>query len=186
MKKIGKGVVLAGVFSFFVLGLGIGQPEASSPEITLRFSGNLPVNHFITHSQEYYAKLVNEKTKGRVKIEVFPAGQLFSDKDLLRALPSGAVDIGEVFCPQWTGIIPLWIFWDLPLFFQDRAHWHRAAESQLGEMMKQEAIDKNSGIKVLYWMHYGWAGFASKMPLRTLEDFKGKRIRGLEKSYWKG
>jgi len=45
--------------------------------------------------------------------------------------------------------------------------------------MKQEAIDRNAGFKVLYWMHYGWAGFASKMPLKTLEDFKGKRVRGV-------
>ena len=179
MKKVGKGIIMLGVFAFFVLSLGIQQARAAGPEITLRFSGNLPVNHFITHSQQYYAKLVDEKTKGRVKIEVFPAGQLFTDKDLLRAIPSGAVDIGEVFCPQWTGIVPLWIFWDLPLYFKDRSHWHRAADSELGEMMKQEALDRNAGFKVLYWMHYGWAGFASKMPLKTLEDFKGKRVRGV-------
>jgi len=179
MKKIGKGIMMVGVISLFILSLGVSSAEAASPEITLRFAGNLPVNHFITHSQQLYAKLVHEKTKGKVKIEVFPAGQLFSDKDMLRALPAGAVDIGQVFCPQWTGIIPLWIFWDLPLYFRDRSHWHRAADSEVGEIMKQEALDKNAGFKVLYWMHYGWAGFASKMPLRTLEDFKGKRIRGV-------
>lgn len=179
MKKVGKGIVVLGIFSFLLLTLGVSHTEGANPEITLRFAGNLPINHFITHSQELYAKLVMEKTKGKVKIEVYPAGQLFSDKDMLRALPSGAVDIGEVFCPQWTGIIPLWIFWDLPLYFKDRSHWHRAADSELGELMKQEALDKNSGVKVLYWMHYGWAGFASRVPLKTLEDFKGKRIRGV-------
>jgi tripartite ATP-independent transporter DctP family solute receptor len=179
MMKVGKRIMMFWIFFFILLNLGIQRTEAASPEIILRFSGNLPVGHFITHSQELYAKLVNEKTKGRVKIEVYPAGQLFNDKDLLKALPSGAVDMGEVFCPQWTGIIPLWIFWDLPLYFRDRSHWHRAVDSEVGELMKQEPLDKNAGFKVLYWMHYGWACFASKMPLRTLEDFKGKRIRGV-------
>jgi tripartite ATP-independent transporter DctP family solute receptor len=178
MRRMGNGMIFFGIFFLFLFVPGIQNTTAASPEITLRFSGNLPVNHFITQSQEHYAKLVHEKTKGRVKIDVFPAGQLFSDKDLLRALPAGAVDMGEVFCPQWTGILPLWIFWDLPLYFKDRSHWHRAVDSELGEVMKQEAIEKNAGFQVLYWMHYGWAGFASKAPLKTLEDFKGKRIRG--------
>lgn len=178
MSRIGKRIVLLGAFSFFALGLGIGQPKAASPEIKLRLSTNMPVNHYFTHHLEHFAKLVMERTQGKVKIEVYPGGQLFSDKDLLKALPSGAIDIGQVFTPQWTGIVPLWIFWDLPLYYKDRSHWHRAVDSELGQIMKQEAIEKNVGFRVLYWMHYGWAGLASKMPLRTLEDFKGKRIRG--------
>jgi tripartite ATP-independent transporter DctP family solute receptor len=179
MKKVGKGIVLVGIFSFIILSFGLQHTEGANPEITLRFAGNLPINHFITHSQEFYAKLIMEKTKGKVKVEVYPAGQLLSDKDMLRALPSGAVDMGEVFCPQWTGIVPLWIFWDLPLYFKDRSHWYRVADTEVGEIMKQEPLDKNAGVKVLYWMHYGGTGFASKMPLKTLEDFKGKRIRGV-------
>src|SRR5512136_1112205 len=82
MKKVGKGIVMLGIFSFIMLSLGIQNAGAASPEITLRFAGNLPVNHHITRSQELYAKLVSEKTNGKVKIEVYPAGQLFSDKDL--------------------------------------------------------------------------------------------------------
>jgi tripartite ATP-independent transporter DctP family solute receptor len=179
MKKIGKGVILLAMFLLFIPGLGVQPIEAAEPEITLRYAGNLPINHFITRSQQFYAKRVMEKANGKVKIEVYPAGQLFTDKDMLRALPSGAVDMGEVFCPQWTGIVPLWIFWDLPLYFENRAHWYRVADTEVGEIMKQEPLDKNAGFKVLYWMHSGGTGFASKMPLKTLEDFKGKRIRGV-------
>lgn len=177
MKKVGKGIVMLGIFSFIFLSFGIQNAGAQSPEITLRFGGNLPVNHHITRSQELYAKLVSEKTKGKVKIEVYPAGQLFSDKDLLRALPAGAVDMGEVTCAQWTGIVPLWLFLDLALYFKDRPHWHRVIDSEAGEILKQE-FDNKSGVKILYWMDYGSSAVASKMPLRTLEDFKGKRIRG--------
>jgi len=171
-------MVLVGFFSFVVLSLGIPYTQAADPEITLRFAGNLPVNHFVTHSQEFYAKLIMERTKGKVKVDVFPAGQLFSDKDLLRALPAGAVDMGEVTAPQWTGIVPLWLFWDMPLYFKDRAHWSRVVDSEVGEIMKKELLDRKAGVKVLYWMHFGSSGFASKTPLKTLEDFKGKRIRG--------
>jgi tripartite ATP-independent transporter DctP family solute receptor len=175
MKKVAQGIVILGICSF-VLGIGILPAGAANPEITLRFAGNLPVTHHITRSQEVYAKLVAEKTKGRVKVEVYPAGQLLSDKDLLRALPAGAVDMGEVTCAQWTGIVPLWMFLDLTLYFKDRAHWHRVMDSEVGEMLRHE-FDGKSGVKLLYWMDFGSSANAMKMPIRTLEDFKGKRIR---------
>jgi tripartite ATP-independent transporter DctP family solute receptor len=156
---------------------GVRFSEAASDQIVLRFAGNLPVNHFVTRGQEFFAKQAEAKTKGRVKIEVYPAGQLFSDKDLVRALPNGAVDMAEATAQQWTGIEPLWLILDLPYFFKDRQQWHRVVDSEVGTILKDE-FEKKSGVKVLYWMDYGSSAFASKMPLRTLEDFKGKRIRG--------
>jgi len=179
MERFVKGLLYVGLIVLLIFGIGIQESKSVDPEITLRLSSNMPVNHYYIHGLQNFAKSVNEKTKGRVKIEVFPAGQLFSDKDLLRALPAGAVDMGQVFCPQWTGIIPLWIFWDIPLYFKDRSHRYRLVDTEIGEIMKREAIEKNAGFLVLFWMEYGWDGFASKMPLRTLEDFKGKRIRGV-------
>ncbi len=181
MRRIHPRIIIFVLFFIFfsIYTIGIENSGLRAEEITLRLSSNMPVNHYYVQGLKNFANSVNEKTKGKVKIEVFPAGQLFSDKDLLRALPAGAVDMGQVFCPQWTGIIPLWIFWDLPLYFTERAHRYRLVDSEIGEIMKREPIEKDAGFSVLFWMEYGWAGFASKMPLRTLEDFKGKRIRGV-------
>jgi tripartite ATP-independent transporter DctP family solute receptor len=177
MENFRKGIALVVVLCLTILGLGIRWGEAASPEITLRYAGNLPMDHFITRSQNLYAKLVMEKTNGKVKVEVYPTGQLFIDKDLVKALPAGAVDMAEVTCAQWTGIVPLWLYLDLALFFKDRDQWHKAIDSPIGDILKEE-FEKKSGVKVLYWMDFGSSAIASKMPLRKLEDFKGKRIRG--------
>jgi tripartite ATP-independent transporter DctP family solute receptor len=185
-RSIGNKSFLVLVMCFVVFSFsGIRSSEAASDQIVLRFAGNLPANHFVTRGQEFYAKQVEAKTKGKVKIEVYPAGQLFSDKDLVRALPNGAVDMAEATCPQWTGIEPLWLILDLPYFFKDRPHWHRVVDSQVGTILKEE-FEKKSGVKVLYWMDYGSSAFASKTPLKTLEDFKGKRIRGTGEPVLKG
>jgi tripartite ATP-independent transporter DctP family solute receptor len=178
MKRVSNGIPICAVFTLLILGLWVGHGQSAGPEITLRFAGNLPVNHFVTHNEGFYAKLVMEKTKGKVKVEHFPAGQLLSDKDLMRALPSGAVDMGEVTCAQWAGLEPLWVFLDLALYYKDRAHWHRVLDMEPGALLKQE-FEKKTGVKVLYWIDYGSVAFASKYPLRTLEDFKGRRIRSV-------
>ena len=178
--------LLALAICFVLISLvGIRSSGAAAGQIVLRFAGNLPADHFVTRGQEFYAKQIETKTKGKVRVEVYPSGQLFSDKDLVRALPMGAVDMAEATCAQWTGIQPLWLMFDLPLFFKDRPHWHRVVDSEVGTMLKDE-FDKKSGVKVLYWMDYGSSAFAAKMPLRTMEDFKGKRIRGVGEAILKG
>lgn len=169
-----KSVCFSLVFWFFfsVLGTGISH----SAEITLRYAGNLPIDHHVTRGQELLAKLVEQKTEGKVKIQVFPAGQLFSDKDMMKAVPAGAVDMAEVTLSQWTGIVPDLLVLDLPLFFSDRRHVWRTVDGKTGALLKQEL--EKAGVKLLYWMDYGMADFISKKPIKTLEDFKGKRIRG--------
>jgi tripartite ATP-independent transporter DctP family solute receptor len=185
-RTAGNKLFLVRVLCFILVSFsGIRYAEAAGDQLVLRFAGNLPANHFVTRGQEFYARQIEARTKGKVKVEVYPAGQLFSDKDLIRALPNGAVDMAEATCAQWTGIEPLWLMFDLPYFFKDRNHWHRVVDSEVGTILKEE-FEKKSGVKVLYWMDFGSSAFASKTPLRTMEDFKGKRIRGVGEAVLKG
>jgi len=156
--------------------MGFGSGVTQGAEITLRYAGNLPLEHHVTKGQELYAKLIMERTKGKVKVEVYPAGQLYTDKDMTRALPSGAVDMAEVTNDQWTGLVPGLMVLQLNLFYDDRPHWWRTMDGETGEILKKEL--EKVGVKLLYWMDYGAVELATKFPLRKLEDIKGKRMRG--------
>jgi C4-dicarboxylate-binding protein DctP len=100
--KIGRALNFWGFISLCVLGLGLAgilsraesAPPSTKAEFTLRCAGTMPLDHFMTKALDHYSQMVNEKTNGRMKIEVYPSNQLFSDKDLPKALPSGAVDMG--------------------------------------------------------------------------------------------
>jgi tripartite ATP-independent transporter DctP family solute receptor len=156
--------------------MGFGSGITQGAEITLRYAGNLPLEHHVTKGQELYANLIMEKTKGKVKVEVYPAGQLYSDKDMTRALPSGAVDMGTVTNDQWSGLVPSLMSLQLNLFYDDRPHWWRTMDGEAGEILKKEL--EKVGVKLLYWMDYGAVELATKFPLRKLENIKGKRMRG--------
>ena len=155
--------------------IGFTSGVATGTEITLRYPGNLPVGHHITKGQELFAKLIEEKTKGRVELRIYPAGQLFSDKDMMKAVPAGAVEMAEVTTAQWSGLVPGLILLDLPLFFKDRRHIWRTLDGEAGEILKKDL--EKIGVELLYWMDYGMMDIISRQPIRTLEDFKGKRIR---------
>jgi len=172
MKGLKK---VTGLACLLVL-LGFGGGWAWGAEITLHYAGNMPIGHHVTRGQEIFAKLVGERTKGQVKIIVYPAAQLFADKDLVKAVPSGAVDMAKATLSQWTGMIPALLILDLPLFFNDPNHVRRTVDGEAGEILKKEL--EKTGVKLLHWMDYGFMEMTSKKPIRTLEDFKGKRIRG--------
>lgn len=132
--KIRKNLMyLAGVFIFtlglwFLFSLPPAEAAPASPkqEFLFRLAGTMPLEHYMTKTLEHFAKLMDEKTKGQVKIEIYPANQLFSDKDLPKALPSGAVDMGQVNMAMWAGLVPLLVVEELPFFFKDRDQYYRA------------------------------------------------------------
>lgn len=174
MKRVVKllGFVLV---LYLVIGGFSGLSDCISAEITLRYAGDLPVGNHLTHGQEFFAQRVKELSKDRVQIQVFPAGQLFAAKDFAKALPTGAVDMVQSLVSLWSGLSPVNNITEMPLFFDDWPHAWRVYDSEVGNTMRK-GMEK-VGVKILFWMQDGRAGFATKFPLKTINDFKGKRIR---------
>jgi tripartite ATP-independent transporter DctP family solute receptor len=166
------GIVLA---VYLLVGGWYGCSDAVGAEVTLRYAGDLPVGNHLTRGQEFFAERVKEISKGLVEITVFPAGTLFTDKDSTKAVPSGAVDMAQTLVSRWSGIVPAANFTELPLFFDGWPHAWRVYDSEVGEVIRK-GMEK-AGVKVLFWMQDGKAALASKHPVKTLENFKGKRVR---------
>jgi len=181
--KIRKSIVFCGfaVLTLLTFSLNGVVPQAAAQgakaEFLFRCAGTMPLDHYMTKTLEYYAKLVGERSKGRVKIEIYPANQLFADKDLPKALPSGAVDMAQVNMAMWSGLIPSLVVEELPFYYKDRDHFFRAMISP-GVRTLLDKDFESKGAKVLFWMDYGYTGLIGKKPIKTVEDFKGKRIRG--------
>ncbi|RJR52526.1 MAG: TRAP transporter substrate-binding protein [Desulfobacteraceae bacterium] len=159
-----------------VLYVVTGIAVTSSAQTVLRFGGSFPIDHHCTRGQEYFAKLVTGKTD-KVKIEVYPASQLFNDKDLVRAVSTGAADMGILTPGVITGQVPIFLASDIPFLFSSRDHVHRWIDSEVGEIYREALKKKN--FHMIYWIDFSIFGIASTKPIKTLEDFKGRRIRGV-------
>jgi tripartite ATP-independent transporter DctP family solute receptor len=149
---------------------------AAEAQYILRYAGVLPVNHNVTQAQQLFARLASERTNGRLKIEVFPAGQLFTDKDIPKALTEGALDMGTSTLAIWTGLVPSALVSELTLIFHDRDHHIRFEDSGGGNILRREV--ENKGVKFINWL---WtvegSCFCTNKPIRKAEDFKALRIR---------
>ena len=125
-----------------------------------------------------FAKEIEEKTNGAVKAEVYPAGQLGGDGQLVESmvLDAGTVDIVITDASNFGTVVPDMNISGLPFLFSDfDAAWafmdgeiEAAAEAQLVDL----------GIRVLAHYDNGFRCVTnSKGPVETPDDMKGMLIR---------
>jgi TRAP-type C4-dicarboxylate transport system substrate-binding protein len=161
-----------------IVGLFFASSIFAAP-IVLRYAGNFPAKHYMTTMMEEWAKLVETRSNNRVKIEVYPAAQLYSDKDLDRALASGAVDLGQAQANVLAGIVPSTHILDFAMLWDDWDHYDRVYHNGGWKIMDDEAREHN--MKEVFIMPYGKTvgPMTGKKKVVTHEDMKGLKIRAM-------
>jgi len=152
---------------------------AQSP-ITMRFQSTWPAKDIFHEYALDYAKLVNDMSGGRLKIDVLPAGSVVKAFDLLDAVSKGTLDGGHGVIAYWYGKNSALALWGSgPAFGMDPnmlLAWH---EYGGGKALVQE-IYQSLGMDVTSFMYgpmptqpLGWF----KKPVTKPEDMKGLKYR---------
>ena len=96
-------------------------PAATAEEVVIKFSHvTRGKNHPKYLAAEEYAKRVNERMKGKVRIEVYPGGQLFNDTAVLIELIKGkAVQMAAPSLSKFESITKKFRIFDLPFLFDN-------------------------------------------------------------------
>ena len=146
------------------------------PPIVIKFSHVVATDTPKGKGAERFKQLAEERTGGRVKVELYPNSSLYKDKEELEALQLGAV---QMLAPSVSKFGPLgakeFEAFDLPFIFPDKAVLARVTEGPIGAALFRKLNDK--GIKGLAYWDNGFKVMTSNKPLRTPADFKGMKIR---------
>jgi tripartite ATP-independent transporter DctP family solute receptor len=153
-------------------------PKASAADaVVLRYATQMPKTHHLTVADYEFAKTVEEKTGGQVKVEVYPAGQLYKGVSLVNALMSGAIDMGITYGGALTGPVPIIDVFDIPFLFSDYQMIQQLWAGKVGALIKAAALQK--GIVMLSFGAYGdsFCIINSKRPIKIPQDLDGLKIR---------
>jgi tripartite ATP-independent transporter DctP family solute receptor len=153
----------------------------NKPSYTFRYAELNPAGHIMTKCGDYFAKLVSEKSNGRIKIQVFPAGQLGDEKTVYQTLQMGGViDIarGNTNSLGDFGAKKLTLF-GLPFIFRNRDHLWNVLNSEIGEEFLREPQEIGSGMVGLFYLDEGSRNFFTKkdIVINSVNDFKGLKLR---------
>lgn len=144
--------------------------------IVIKFSHVVAVETPKGSAAEYFKKLAEERTKGKVKVEVYPNSQLYKDKEELEALQLGAV---QMLAPSLAKFGPLgareFEVFDLPYIFDDYAELHKVTQGPIGQSLLKK-LDSKGILGLAYWDN-GFKVMSANKALRLPEDFKGQKMR---------
>jgi C4-dicarboxylate-binding protein DctP len=125
---------------------------------------------------EYFKKLAEERTNGRVKVQVYPNSQLYKDKEELEALQLGAV---QMLAPSLAKFGPLgtreFEVFDLPYLFESDEELHKITQGPIGQDLLKKLESK--GILGLAFWDNGFKQMSANKPLKKPADFKGLKMR---------
>ncbi len=144
--------------------------------IVIKFSHVVAVDTPKGKAAEYFKKLAEERTHGRVKVEVYPNSQLYKDKEEVEALQLGAV---QMLAPSLAKFGPLgareFEVFDLPFIFDDYNELHRITQGPIGASLLKKLESK--GILGLAYWDNGFKEMSANKPLHKPEDFRGLKMR---------
>ena len=127
-------------------------------------------------ADEEFAKLVNQYTKGTLKIDVFPGGQITGDEKVaIEQVQISAVAIGRVSTGALGSFNPQMNVFGLPYIFDSKEHMWAFLNGSYGQKMLSDL--SASRMIGLCWYDGGSRSFYAKTPLTKLEDLKGLKIR---------
>ncbi|MEH7253040.1 TRAP transporter substrate-binding protein [Neobacillus niacini] len=152
-----------------------GTKEEEKPSYTFRLADNQPADYPTVLGDKKFAELVEERTDGRIKIEVYPSAQLGDEKSVLEQVQLGAIEFTRInssplaeFNNQFT---PL----GLPYVFESEDHLWNFLNGDMGTKLLDGL--EQSKMKGLAYYDSGSRSFYSTKELKGVEDLKGQKIR---------
>lgn len=149
---------------------------ASADPIVIKFSHVVAPDTPKGRAAEKFKQLAEEKTKGRVKVEVYPNSQLYKDREELEALQLGSV---QLLAPSMAKFGPMGVrefeLFDLPFIFPNSTALHRVMDGEVGKKLFAKLDTK--GVTGLAFWDNGFKQMSSNRPMHSVADFKGLKMR---------
>ena len=160
----------------FTAALALAGTAAAQQPIVIKFSHVVATNTPKGKGAEKFKELAEQRTNGRVKVEVYPNSSLFKDGEEMEALQLGSV---QMLAPSVSKFGPLGVrefeVFDLPYIFDGYDDLHKVADGKVGRDLFKK-LESKGIIGLAYWDN-GFKDFSANKPLRMPDDYKGLKMR---------
>jgi tripartite ATP-independent transporter DctP family solute receptor len=132
------------------------------------------------------AKLVKERTAGRIEIQVFANSQLGGVNEMVDGVKSGAIAMGHHDFGSLGRIVPTTAVFNTPFMYRDAEHSLRATNASLSPALReinQELVQKGN-MRIIGSFFQGTRQLTSKEKVLSVKDMQGKKYRGVPIKLW--
>lgn len=176
MKKFASVMLIA--FAILMPLCAGGSAEKSSSQKILALSEVHAEGYPTTLADYEFARLVEERTEGRIKIEVFSGGTLYGEETgSIEALQIGDLAFARVSSSPVASYVPALNIIQLPYLYRDGNHMWQVLNGPIGQDMLSQIQDSGSGLVGLAYYDAGSRNFYTTKPVKSVADMKGLKVR---------
>ncbi|MCS6996180.1 MAG: TRAP transporter substrate-binding protein [Casimicrobiaceae bacterium] len=149
---------------------------AFAQERTIKFATQNPKGHPIVMGMERFAELVQQRSGGRIKVNLFPGGTLGSDQANVSALQGGTLEMASMNSGILASQVKEFAIFDFPFMFANTREADAVLDGPFGQKMHARLEEK--GLVGLAYFELGFRNITnSRRPLNRVEDIAGLKLR---------
>lgn len=151
----------------------------ASAQTILRSSDTHPDGYPTVEAVKYFGELIEERTNGRYKVEVYHSAQLGQEADTIEQVRAGVIDLNRVSMGPWNGLVPETQIPSLPYIFRSPEHMRTVMLGEIGDEIA--AGFEEHGVVVLTYYDGGARSFYnSDKPIEAPGDIAGMKLRVMQ------
>ena len=156
--------------------LFIGGCKTTTQTTTLKLAHGLDPSHPVHKAMVFMASKLDENSNGKMKLEIYPSGQLGSEQECVELLQIGSLAITKVSAAVLESFTPNYQVLGLPYIFRSREHAFKVLDGEIGKEFLNSTEQFN--IKGLCFYDAGFRSFYTiNTAINTPDDLKGLKIR---------
>lgn len=158
------------------LGLPMLAPPPAQAQVVLRATDIHPTDYPTVEAVRFMGSIIEEKTGGKLKINVFHSAQLGQEKDTIEQTRFGVIDINRINMAPFNNLIPATNVPSLPFIFRSVEHMRKVMDGPIGDSILAE-FEKHDLVGLAFYDSGSRSFYNSKRPINGPADMKGLKIR---------
>ncbi len=149
---------------------------ASAQDKTIKFATQNPKGHPIVMGMEKFAEVVQAKSGGKIKVNLFPGGTLGSDQANVSALQGGTLEMVSMNSGILAAQVKDFAVFDFPFMFANSREADAVVDGPFGKKMHAKLEEK--GIIGLAYYELGFRNITNgRRAINKVADLEGLKLR---------
>ena len=142
----------------------------------LKLAHVLDTEHSVHKGMVYMADRLEFYSDGKMRMDIYPSGQLGAERELVELLQIGSLDITKVSASPMEAFVPVLKIFSLPYVFRSREHCLKVLDSEIGQrLLESMEIARLHGLG--YYDSGSRSFYMVENQINSPDDLEGQKIR---------
>lgn len=176
-KWIILGILAGFLVTLLTVGCDSGPKAPAAPSaIVLKAADIQPEDYPTTMGMKYMGKLLDERSNGRIKMQVYGGAQLGQEKETIEMTQAGTIAFNRINAAPLGSFSPAIGVYSLPYIFRDEDHLWKVLEGPVGKGL-MKGLETSNLVGLAYYDSGARSFYTKGKAIKTPADMKGMKIR---------